>query len=270
LPCEEEKYMNISSIGFLIFGFVMMIGSFVIEGGTLGSLLAPTAAMIVFGGTLAAVGLAFPMKDFKRLPGAAGKVFKGKEKDLGEMILFFKSLSIKARKNGLLSIETEINAEGIDPFVKKGLQLVVDGVDPQTIEGILELEAEATSERHKKASAMFESAGGFSPTMGIIGTVMGLVHVLGNLSDPSSLGPKIAVAFIATLYGVSFANLVYLPMGSKLKILDEYENNERMLVIEAVLLIQTGTNPTTLVEKLKGLLNNKDRLKLDAAEKEVA
>jgi chemotaxis protein MotA len=262
--------MNISSIGFLLMGFAMLIGSFVMEGGELKSLAAPTAAMIVFGGTIAAVGLAFPLKDIKRLPGAAAKVFKGKESDLVQLIIFFKGLSIKARKNGLLSIEGEINGEGIDPFIKKGLQLVVDGVDPQTIEGILELEAEATSERHRKAAAMFESAGGFSPTMGIIGTVMGLVHVLGNLSDPSSLGPKIAVAFIATLYGVAFANLVYLPMGNKLKVLDDYENNERALILEAVLLIQTGTNPTTLVEKLKGLLNNKDRAKLDAAENEVS
>jgi chemotaxis protein MotA len=262
--------MNISSIGFLLLGFVMLVGSFIIEKGHPMDLIGLTPAMIVFGGTLAAVGLAFPLKDIKRIPGAAGKVFKGKETDLVSLILFFKVLSIKARKNGLLSIEGEINGEGIDPFIKKGLQLVVDGVDPQTIEGILELEAEATSERHKKASAMFESAGGFSPTMGIIGTVMGLVHVLGNLSDPSSLGPKIAVAFIATLYGVAFANLVYLPMGNKLKVLDDYENSERALILEAVLLIQTGTNPTTLVEKLKGLLNNKDRVRLTAAEQEVS
>jgi chemotaxis protein MotA len=262
--------MNISSIGFLFMGFAMLVGSFILEKGHPMDLIGLTPAMIVFGGTLAAVGLAFPLKDIKRLPGAAGKVFKGKETDLVSLILFFKVLSIKARKNGLLSIEGEINGEGIDPFIKKGLQLVVDGVDPQTIEGILEIEAEATSERHRKASAMFESAGGFSPTMGIIGTVMGLVHVLGNLSDPSSLGPKIAVAFIATLYGVAFANLVYLPMGNKLKVLDDYENSERALILEAVLLIQTGTNPTTLVEKLKGLLNNKDRVRLTAAEQEVS
>ena len=261
--------MNIASLGFLIFGFAMLVASFVMEGGQPGHLVELTAGMIVFGGTIAAVGLAFPTKDLKRVPGALGKVFKGKEKDLGELIIFFKNLSTKARKNGLLSIEGEINVEGIDPFIQKGLQLVVDGVDPQTIQGIMELEAEATSERHKKVAGIFESAGGFSPTMGIIGTVMGLVHVLGNLSDPSSLGPKIAVAFIATLYGVAFANLVYLPIGNKLKVLDDYENAERELIIEAVLLIQTGTNPNTLAEKLKGFLNKKDRAKIEAAEKEV-
>lgn len=261
--------MSITTIVFSVLGFFMMILAFVMEGGVLKSLIEPTAIMIVFGGTIAAVGLSFPFKDIKRLPGAVGKVYKGKEKNMGELIVFFKSLSTKARKNGLLSIESEINIDGIDPFIQKGLQLVVDGVDPQTIEGILELEAEATSERHEAAAAMFEAAGGYSPTMGIIGTVMGLVHVLGNLSDPSSLGPKISVAFIATLYGVAFANLVYLPMGSKLKMLNKYENHERELIIEAVLLIQTGTNPNTLAEKLKGFLNKKDRAALDAAEKEV-
>jgi len=256
--------MSITTIIFL------MVSAYLMEGGVLGKLFIGTAAMIVFGGTIAAVGLSFPFKDIKRIPGAIKVVFTGKEKDLGELIIFFKNLSTKARKNGLLSIETEINVEGIDPFIQKGLQLVVDGVDPQTIQGILELESDATSERHEAACAMFEAAGGFSPTMGIIGTVMGLVHVLGNLSDPSSLGPEISVAFIATLYGVSFANLVYLPMASKLKMLNKYENHERELIVEAVLLIQTGTNPNTLAEKLKGFLNKADRAKLEAAEKEVS
>jgi chemotaxis protein MotA len=260
--------MSFSSIGFLLAGLLSLIMAFVFEGGTPTALLSSTAAMIVFGGTIGALGLAFPFKDIKRLPACLKVAFSAKEKNLGEMILFFRDLSIKARKNGLLSIEGEISGEEIDPFIKKGLQLVVDGVDPQTIQGILELEADSTSDRHKVGAAMFESAGGFSPTMGIIGTVMGLVHVLSNLSDPSSLGPKIAVAFIATLYGVGTANIFWLPVGNKLKATDAYEAHERALIIEAVLLIQTGTNPTTLVEKLKGFLNNKERALLDAADKE--
>jgi chemotaxis protein MotA len=261
--------MNITTILFSILGFFMMVTAYLMEGGILSHLLEPTAAMIVFGGTIAAVGLAFPFKDIKRVPGALKVVFTGKEKDLGELIIFFKNLSTKARKNGLLSIESEINGDGIDPFIQKGLQLVVDGVDPQTIQGILELEAESTSERHRKGSGMFEAAGGYSPTMGIIGTVMGLVHVLGNLGEAASLGGKIAPAFIATLYGVGFANIVYLPIGNKLNVLDDYEMAERALIIEAVLLIQTGTNPNTLTEKLKGFLNKKDRLKLEAIDKEA-
>lgn len=262
--------MNISTIGSLIFAFAMLIGAFVGEGGQLKGLLEPTAAMIVLGGTIGAVGVSFPMKDIKRLGAGVGKAFKGKEKDLSELIIFFKNLSTKARKNGLLSIESEINVEGIDPFIQKGLQLVVDGVDPQTISGILEMESDATDERHHNVISILEAAGGFSPTMGVLGTVMGLVHVLGNLSDPSSLGPKIAVAFVATLYGVGFANIVYLPLANKLKILNAYEGAERALIVEAVLLIQTGTNPNTLAEKLKGMLDRKARAKLDAAEKEVS
>lgn len=261
--------MNISTIGFLLFGFAALIGGFVLEGGDPAALLLLSPAIIVFGGTFGAVGLSFPIKDIKRLPGILKNIFSAKEKDLSEIIIFFRDLSVKARKNGLLSIESEINVEGIDPFIQKGLQLVVDGVDPQTIQGILELEAESTSERHRKGSGMFEAAGGYSPTMGIIGTVMGLVHVLGNLGEASSLGGKIAPAFIATLYGVGFANLVYLPIGNKLNVLDDYEMAERALIIEAVLLIQTGTNPNTLTEKLKGFLNIKDRLRLEAIVKEV-
>lgn len=263
--------MNISALVFLIEAIGMLILGFVIEGGSPSALISKTAFMIVIGGTIGATGLSFPLKDVKRAPGVIKKVFTAKDKDLGELIVFFKNLSTKARKNGLLSIESEINVEGIDPFIQKGLQLVVDGVDPQTIQGILELEADATSERHKKASAMFEAAGGYAPTMGIVGTVMGMVHILGNLGgDSSKIGELIAPAFICTLYGISFANLLFLPIGNRLKMLNEYENNERELIVEAVLLIQTGTNPNTLAEKLKGFLNKNDRAKLTETEKEVS
>ena len=261
--------MNISTIGFLLMGFISLIGGFVLEKGDPSALLLLSPAIIVFGGTMGAVGLAFPIRDVKRLPGILKMLFTAKEKDLSQIIIFFRDLSVKARKNGLLSIESEINGVDIDPFIQKGLQLVVDGVDPQAIQGILELEAESTSERHRKGSGMFESAGGYSPTMGIIGTVMGLVHVLGNLGEAASLGGKIAPAFIATLYGVGFANVVYLPIGNKLNVLDDYEMAEKALIIEAVLLIQTGTNPNTLTEKLKGFLNKKDRVKLEVIDKGI-
>ena len=186
------------------------------------------------------------------------------------LISYFKDLSFKTRKNGLLSIESEISADTtMDPFVKKGLQMVVDGVEGQAVRSILELQAEMTYDRHAEGYAMFEAAGGFGPTMGIIGTVMGLVHVLGNLSDPASVGPKIAVAFIATLYGVGSANLMWLPMGAKLKAINNQEMKERTLIVEAILFIQEGVNPNTIAEKLKSFLDPKELARFDELDKKV-
>lgn len=251
--------MSISAIASLIFGFIALIGAFVFEGGNPLDLLAPTAALIVFGGTIAAVGLSFPSEVLTKIPKILGVAFKKPKNNMNELIDFFKDISIKTRKNGLLSIEGEISANpDIEDFIKKGLQMVVDGVEPQTVRNVMETQAYLTSQRHKEGIEVFNAAGGFSPTMGIIGTVMGLVHVLGSLDDASSLGPKIAVAFIATLYGVSFANLVYLPIANQLKALNKTEEKRNELITEAVLSIQEGLNPNTLAEKLKSYLDKKE------------
>jgi chemotaxis protein MotA len=254
----------------LILGFVSMIGSFMLEGGHFMALMEPTAAMIVFGGTIATIVISFPVEDLKRLPKICKVLFSSKKSNTVTLISYFKDLSFKTRKNGLLSIESEITADAnMDPFIKKGLQMVVDGVEGQAVRSILELQAEMTYDRHGEGYAMFEAAGGFAPTMGIIGTVMGLVHVLGNLDDPASLGPKIAVAFIATLYGVGSANLMYLPMGAKLKALNNQEMKERTLIVEAILFIQEGVNPNTIAEKLKSFLDPKELAKFDELNKKV-
>ena len=254
--------MNIFSIIFVIVSFASMIGAFILEGGSPGMLVAETAAIIVFGGTMGAVGLGSSPKKLKNIPAMLKLIFTAKEKDLVEIVSYFKKLSFKTRKEGLLSIEGEIT-DDLDPFIKKGLQLVVDGVEPQTVKSILEFELESTYERHKENAAIFESAGGFAPTMGVIGTVMGLVQVLSNLSDPAVLGEKIAVAFIATLYGVGSANLLFLPMAARLKDLNNEEMKEKQLVIEAVLLMQEGANPNILAEKLKGFLDKKQIVKFN-------
>jgi len=254
----------------LIFGFASLLVAFVLEKGHLASLLAPTAAMIVLGGTFAAVIIGAPGKDLKRLPKIFKVLFSTRKSKTIDLIVYFKELSFKTRKNGLLSIESEISSDpNIDPFIKKGLQMVVDGVEGQIVRDILELQMDMTTERHKAGMSMFEAAGGFAPTMGIIGTVMGLVHILGNLSDPNSLAPQIATAFIATLYGVSTANIAWLPMASKLKALDKQEMNERELVVEAILCIQEGVNPNTLVEKLKGFLDPKELAEFEQQDKKA-
>lgn len=256
----------------IVIGFASLVIAFLGEGGHISALFQWTAALIVFGGTIGAVMLSFPIDNVKRIGKVLGVAFSAKQKDLPELIAYFKELAFKTRKNGLLSIEGEISADDkMDPFVKKGLQMIVDGVEPQGVREILELEADMTSERHRTASAMFDSAGGFSPTMGIIGTVMGLVHVLGGLanSSPDELGSSIAAAFLATLYGVGSANLLFLPIGTRLKNIDKHEQVEKNLITEAILLIQEGVNPNTLSEKLKGFLNKQELIKYEDSEKKV-
>ncbi|MBU3127765.1 flagellar motor protein [Clostridium tagluense] len=248
--------MNIYPVIFIIVSFGSLVAAFILEGGSPGMLVAETAAMIVFGGTIGSVGLGSSPKKLKNIPAMLKLIFTAKDKDLVEIVSYFKNLSFKTRKDGLLSIEAEIT-DALDPFIKKGLQLVVDGVDPQMVKTILEFELESTYERHKENAGIFEAAGGLAPTMGVIGTVMGLVQVLSNLSDPSVLGEKIAVAFIATLYGVGSANLLFLPISSRLKDLNNEEIKEKSLIIEAVLLMQEGANPNILAEKLKGFLDKK-------------
>lgn len=141
--------------------------------------------------------------------------------------------------------------------MQKGFQLVVDGVEGTIVKSILETRLEQIIKRHEDGISMLQSAGGYAPTMGIIGTVMGLVQVVGNLSDPTSLGPKIASAFMATLYGIASANILWLPIANKLRVLNEKEINEKEMIIEAILLIQEGINPNTLETKLEGFLDKK-------------
>ncbi|MCI1944892.1 flagellar motor protein [Clostridium luticellarii] len=257
--------MDISVIIFLFLGIISVVAGYMMEGGQATALLGATAAVIVFGGTIGATGLSFPMDILKRIPKMLKVLFSPRKTDLPVLISYFKDVSYKTRKNGLLSLEGEIsNDPNLDPFIKKGLQLVVDGVDPQAVRSILELELDSTSERHKNGSDVFESAGGYAPTMGIVGTVMGLVHVLGNLEDTSTLGPKIAVAFLATLYGIGSANLLWLPIANRLKQADEKEVKEKTLIIEGILYIQEGINPNTIAEKLKSFLNKEELLKYES------
>ncbi len=212
---------NLSSLIGIIGAFVMLIVAFILEGGKPIKLISLTPAMIVIGGTLCAVVIAYPMSTLKKMMKAIKVAFSSKKSNLPQLIYYFKDISTKTRRNGLLSLETEISGSTeVDPFIKKGLQMVVDGLEPQSVKSTLDLQLEMMAERHHSCISVLEAAGGFSPTLGVLGTVMGLVQVLSNLSDPEALGEKIATAFIATLYGVGFANLVYLPLAAKLKKLE--------------------------------------------------
>lgn len=192
--------LSISAILSIIFGFGSMFVGYMLPGGHLGALVNTSSLIIVFGGTIGAVALSFPPSILKKLPGILKVTFtNSKHKDMGELIRYFKDISVKTRKDGLLSIEETISSDPtIDPFIKKGLQLVVDGVEPQTVRDVLEAESYMVSERHKSGASIFETAGGYAPTMGIIGTVMHLVEIMGSLSgNPDELGPKIGAAFLA-------------------------------------------------------------------------
>ncbi|QHQ61266.1 flagellar motor protein [Anaerocolumna sedimenticola] len=249
--------MDITMIISIIFAFTSLILAFVLDGGHVHSLLEPTAAMIVFGGTFGAVGISFKSSVLVKLPKIIAIAFKNQKQDRQAIVDTFYKISNLARTSGLLSLETEIQNNTYDKFIVEGIQLVMDGTDPEIIKKTLENKVDNMEYRHSKGIAVFEAAGGFAPTMGIIGTVMGLVHVLGNLGgDANSLGPQIAIAFIATLYGISSANLLWLPIANKLKELDTDEIVTKNMMMDGILMVQEGGNPALIVERLKGYLDD--------------
>src|SRR3954466_7428317 len=237
-----------SAIGIAI-AVVGLLGGGIMEGTSPASFIQPSAIIIIFGGTAGVCMASCGMEAMKRIPALYKKVFAGEVADLGGKVVELVRYADRARRDGLLALEEEI--EGIDDeYLKKGLQLVVDGTDPDHVREILEAEIEGMTARHRHGAEPFDKAGGFAPTMGIIGTVMGLVHVLQNLSHPETLGPAISSAFIATLMGVGTANVVYYPIAYRLKALSAGEADARAMILEGILAIQAGDNPRIVTEKL--------------------
>ncbi len=189
----------------------------------------------------------------KRIPGLYKLVFKAEPLDMRARLDLLVSLADHARREGLLALDSTLS-EIDDPFTHNALQLVVDGTDPQMVHAIMEAEVDGMVARHSLGAAPFQTAGGFAPTMGIIGTVLGLVHVLQNLSSPATLGPSISTAFLATLMGVGSANVVYLPIANRLKAISEEEVELRMMTLEGILSLQAGDNPRLVSEKLMSYL----------------
>jgi len=260
--------MDIMTLVGLVVAFGSLVASVILEEGKLESLVGISAALIVFGGTLGATFISHPQSTVMLLPKLLMLAFMGKVEKPEHLVGFFVELANQARREGLLSLE-EKGRELPDPFLRKGIMLVVDGVDPKVVREILRSDTAAMAHRHKQGYAMLEAMGGFAPTMGIIGTVMGLINVLGNLSDPSNLGPAIAVAFIATLYGVASANLLWLPIGNKLKQRSAEEVFVREVMIEGILAVQAGHNPHIVGEHLKSFVAPKARARLEAGGDEV-
>jgi len=241
------------TIGGLLLALAGIIGGLTLEGGNVNQILQPTAAMIVLGGTLGAVLVSYPLPivltSFKRL----SAVFFERGRNLESLIEEIAGYAVKARKEGIVSLDSVL--QGVqDPFLKKSLMLAIDGTEPKELRKIMELEMDNQAEHEEKLPQVFESAGGYSPTIGIIGAVLGLIQVMQHLDNIAEVGKGIAVAFVATVYGVGVANIFFLPSGGKLKIRIREEQTAREMILEGVIAILEGLNPRMVETKLRGYL----------------
>ncbi|MDB5802473.1 MAG: MotA/TolQ/ExbB proton channel [Rhodocyclales bacterium] len=245
--------MDVISLAGLALAIVAILGGQLLEGGHMGSLIQPTAFLIVMGGTIGAVMLQSPWRTFLTGLRISRWVFKPPVPPLPELIEQIVSWSNIARREGLLSLENKMEALA-DPFMRKGLQLLVDGVEPEHIREVMEVEITTWETEMKQASKIWDAAGGYAPTVGILGAVMGLIHVMENLSDPGKLGSGIAVAFVATIYGVGSANLIFLPVAKKLQANIMRLVSVREMVLEGIVRIAHGDNPRIIESRLQGYI----------------
>lgn len=243
----------LSLIGLVVGVGAILVGQY-LEGGHADTLLNGPAFLIVFGGTVGAVMLQSPLPVFMRSLRIATWILKPPVRPLGQVMEHLINCSRIARKEGLLGLESLVENEA-DVFTRKGLQLLVDGNEPETIRETLEVDMGTREHADMQAAKVFEGMGGYAPTIGIIGAVMGLIHVMGNLADPSQLGSGIAVAFVATIYGVGFANLILLPMANKLKAVVREQSRFREMICEGLVAIAEGENPHVIETRLQGFLH---------------
>ena len=247
--------MDILSIIGIVLGLIAIIGGAILKGSSAGALVGSAAFVIVVVGTLAASLVQTPMSTFLRAWRIISWVFKPPVADPTAMIEKIVEWSNIARKQGLLGLEPAVEQEQ-DDFLKKGLQSLVDGGEPEAIRSSMEIELDTMEHFDTQAAKVFESMGIYSPTLGIIGAVMGLMAVMQNLNDPSKLGHGIAAAFVATIYGIAFANLVFLPMSNKLKAVIHGQMQVRTMVIEGLIAIAQGENPRNIESKLQGYFHH--------------
>lgn len=254
IPCGIILFMDKATWLGLLVGFGGILLGNLLEGGHMSSLMQLTAFIIVLAGTMGAVMVSSSEKDLKTGLQLAKKAFHAKESDAKKRIQEIVDCARIAKKESLLSLETRISRIE-DPLFKGVLRNVVDGVEAETIRDIFETKIETEEEELLAGAKIWTDAGGFAPTIGIIGAVLGLIHVMGNLTDTSKLGAGIAVAFVATVYGVSSANLLFLPLGNKLKRRVQALSREKQMVLEGGLLIASGMNPVVLEQKLYAFLH---------------
>ena len=239
----------------ILAGIAALVIGYALEGGTVTLLWGTSAFIIVIGSTLAATIASYPWEDIKRVPQLLAVAFTDRNKiDLRANIQKLVELSTIARREGLLALEEKLPELDHDPFFRKGMEWVIDGVESELLREMLELELDNMERHNNQGVKIFETAGGFAPTMGIIGTVMGLVLILRDLSDPEHLGGAIATAFLATFYGLFTANIIYLPISNKLRNKNQQMVHYREMLIEGILSIQGGENPKNMEQKLLAFL----------------
>jgi chemotaxis protein MotA len=243
----------LSILGLILAVCAVLIGA-VLKGAGIQALLSPAAFMIVIVGTIAAIFLQTPLEVMKRALSISPWIFRPPAVRRAELVKKMVEWSNTARKQGLLGLESVIDREP-DDFVRKGLQLVVDGSEPDVIRTVLEVDLQTREQADNRAAKVFEGMGVYAPTLGIIGAVLGLMAVMQNLADPAKLGQGIAAAFVATIYGIGFANLFFLPAASKLKVAIQGQSQAREMVIEGMISIAQGENPRSIEAKLQGYLH---------------
>lgn len=248
--------MNVFYLLGAVIGFGGLIAAYLLDEGVLSALIKIPALMVVFGGTFGIMFMANPMSRIKLVPGALKLVFSYKPREYASLVNQLFEFANIARRDGLLAMEAEAEKMG-DPFIQQGLNLLADGVEPEFLRDVLESEIDAKDRDYEEAAAVFEGMGGTAPTMGVLGTVMGMVSILRDMSDMDSLGGKIASAFIATLFGVGTANLMWLPLGSHIKAVAAQEREYFEVIIDGLVLIQEGTPPSHLKEKLYARIGDK-------------
>jgi len=250
--------MDIASIGGIVLAIVGILAGMMIEGGSIAQITQPTAALIVVGGTTGAVMLQFPLKTFLAALKQAMKIFISGGADGDEVLKQLVQFANKARKSGIVSLDQDLSSAS-DPFLKQALMLAIDGTEPNEVRKIMQMELDNKAEMEEKIPQVFEAAGGYSPTVGIIGAVLGLIQVMQHLDNINEVGRGIAVAFVATIYGVALANLICLPAAGKLKIRHREQQMVKEMMLEGVISILEGMNPRMMETKLKTfLLDAKD------------
>jgi chemotaxis protein MotA len=247
--------MDKASIGGVILAVVGISAGMVLEGGNLGQILQPTAALIVFGGTLGAILLQFPLPTVAAAFRRMSHVFAAPKKKNDQFVRILVDFANKARRNGVVSLDADLKTIQ-DPFLRQAVMLAVDGTDPAELRKIMHVSLDSTSEVEDRLPAVFEAAGGFSPTIGILGAVLGLIQVMQHLDNIQEVGRGIAVAFVATIYGVGAANLFFLPFAGKMRIHINEDHRRREMMLEGVISILEGMNPRMLEVKLTGFSND--------------
>src|SRR5579863_8796107 len=246
--------MDKASVGGVLLAIAGIVAGLLMEGGNLGQILQPTAALIVFGGTMGAVLLQFPLTTVTAAFRRMAHVFAAPRKHNDELIKLLIAFANKARRNGVVSLDADLQTIQ-DPFLRQAVMLAVDGTEPADLRKIMQVSLDSKTEGEERLPAVFESAGGFSPTIGILGAVLGLIQVMQHLDNIQEVGRGIAVAFVATIYGVGIANLFFLPLAGKMRFRVREDYLRREMMLEGVISILEGMNPRMLEVKLSGFLD---------------